>query len=69
MLRLLYLVTFTVLAALASTLAISCAPCETPAADEASDDDGCRLRCGDYGSCSERTPYCCRGICQAEACK
>jgi len=49
---------------LAASLAISCAsPCETPA------DDGCRLRCGDYGSCGERTPYCCRGICQAEQCK
>lgn len=45
---------------LAASFAISCAPCETPAADEASDDDG---------SCSERTPYCCKGICQAEACK
>lgn len=38
-------------------------------ADDNADDDGCRLRCGDYGSCSERTPYCCKGICQAEACK
>lgn len=55
MLRLLYLVTFTALAVLASTLAISCAPC--------------RLRCGDYGSCSDRLPYCCRGVCQAEQCK
>jgi hypothetical protein len=77
MLRLLYLVTFTLASALLSTLAISCAStCETAAAsgdaadlDAEDDTDACRLRCGDYGSCSERTPYCCRGICQAESCK
>lgn len=57
--------------ALFSALALSCAAtCDEPA-DLAAEDDGdaCRLRCGDYGSCSERTPYCCRGICQAEQCK
>ena len=59
--------------ALFSALALSCAAtCDEPAVsgDAAEDDDdACRLRCGDYGSCSERTPYCCKGTCQAEACK
>ena len=60
-------------------IVLGCAnTCETPAAsvdtaaasaDDNSDDDGCRLRCGDYGSCSDRLPYCCKGICQADACK
>jgi len=55
---------------LAAVTAIGCATtCETAAPGEASDDDGCRLRCGDLGSCSERLPYCCKGICQAEQCK
>ncbi len=63
---------------LAAVTAIGCATtCETAASaedtaaavDAIEDDDGCRLRCGDYGSCSERLPYCCKGICQAEACK
>lgn len=57
---------------LLSALMLGCAAtCDEPAADlDAEDDtDACRLRCGDYGSCSERTPYCCKGTCQAEACK
>ena len=58
--------------AILSALALSCAAtCDEPAAsgDAEDDADACRLRCGDYGSCSERTPYCCKGICQAEPCK
>ncbi len=62
---------------LAAGLMLGCATtCETAAASGSADnttaeadDDGCRLRCGDYGSCSERTPYCCKGVCQAEQCK
>jgi len=57
---------------LAAGLMLGCATtCETTGADLDAEDDGdaCRLRCGDYGSCSERTPYCCRGVCQAEECK
>ena len=71
------LATLLLLAAFVIALAISCAAtCDEPAAsgdaadlDAEDDADACRLRCGDYGSCSERTPYCCRGICQAEQCK
>ena len=62
--------------ALLSALALSCATtCDEPTAsgdadlDAEDDGDACRLRCGDYGSCSERLPYCCKGICQAEPCK
>ncbi len=62
---------------LAAGLILGCAAtCDEPAAlgdaadlDAEDDTDACRLRCGDYGSCSERLPVCCRGVCQAETCK
>ena len=54
---------------LAAVTAIGCATtCETPASaeDTAAAVDAIEE---DDGSCSERTPYCCKGICQMEACK